>query len=774
MPKIGIESLYQGYLQNLEAGRNKQTRRPVATQYTEKQPEERNDFDRLCAVIEIMRKALGPNVPFGSESFNIGYYNFSKVRNYETGEISFIGVFEDLWDNLETELDKHKDVVERLKPEEKSAVQAVLDLKAKEREEKEQELEEERKRLFEDLTKDQQPSGNDGKYSEKWAEEERERLKKSEEQLNRLDQKLKQMDEEAATLFGKGRSNGKVEQEPEPERQDAPEVDLNETIQYGDQLDLDEMNETVVLSEDELRKINEELEKKQNEKKQEPTGETQPEANQNEPKNLNETVVLSEDELRKINEELEKKQNEKKREPTGEAQPEAERDEPKAGMDRLYQGYVQNLEAGRNGKTQLPTATQYKEKKPEERNDFDRLCAVIEIMRKALGPNVPFGNDSLKTGYYNISKIRNYEIGKGDFEAAFGDLWENLETELNRHGDVIDRLKPEEKAAVKAVLDVKAKEREPDEQTRRLHEKLTRDLQPKPQPQPEAKRNGLAPPDPTECITAALRQAGMTDKELQALDSSRLVKSRSSEFGRVVDALTSMAAFISHNGNDAAGLRKMIDGVDGLTERCVDYLNKYPKVRSTQSGRDSYDLVLNTLAVFGDPKDARIKACLDGVNKTRGISGRVSNRDYVDLKNYGADRLTGRAKLGSDVLKDIDKELVAQAKLAKKRDAAAREANARLKHLQLKKLYLKALVAPNGVVDPKSLDAQTAELGRNTALNNALAAAAKDPKMQDRIMAAEVNKLRGRRERNEFYEKAPKAPQRKNEDPQRGGPKLGG
>lgn len=134
------------------------------------------------------------------------------------------------------------------------------------------------------------------------------------------------------------------------------------------------------------------------------------------------------------------------------------------------------------------------------------------------------------------------------------------------------------------------------------------------------------------------------------------------------------------------------------------------------------------------------------------------NGDYVDLKNYGADRLTGKAKLGSDVLKDIDKELVAQAKLAKKRDAAAREANARLKHLQLKKLYLKALVAPNGVVDPKSLDAQTAELGRNTALNNALAAAAKDPKTQDKIMAAEVNKLAGRRERNEFYEKAPEAP----------------
>jgi len=768
MPKIGMESLYQGYLQNLEAGKKKQTRLPAAAQHREKKPEERNDFDRFCAMVDVMRGALGPNAAFGSDNFTTGYYNLSKVRNHEIGEFEFESVFGELWDSLETELGKHRDVIDRLPDKDKAAVQTVLDMKAKEREEKDREPDEQRRQ---------------------------------------------------------------------------PQVDLNETVQYGDELDLDVMNETIVLTEEELEKLNEEQEKKQSgpetglnetivltEEELEKISEEQEKKQSGPEAGLNETVVLTEEEIRKLNEELEKKNGTS--EPPIDPQ-EPQRNGPKAGMESFYQGYLQNLEAVRSKQTRMPTAIQYRDKKPEERNPFDRFCQMIDVMRDALGPNAAFGNDNFTTGYYNLSKVRNYEIGESEFESVFGELWDNLETELEKHKDAVARLKPEGKSAVQAVLDIKAKEREErdrelDEQRQKLFDELTRDQQPpvtekkptdeeldqeigrlfreltgdqqppvtekKPtdeeldrererlyreltgdQP-PEAGGKAASEPDTTrmDCITAALRQAGMTDKELETRDSSRLVKSRSPEFGRVVDALTSMAAAISRNGADEPGLRKMIDGTDGLTERCIDYLNKYPKVRSTQSGRDSYDLVLNTLAVFGDPNDKRIKACLDGVNKTRGISGRVSNRDYVDLKNYGADRLTGKAKLGSDVLKDIDKELVAQAKLAKKRDAAAREANARLKHLQLKKLYLKALVAPNGVVDPKSLDAQTAELGRNTALNNALAAAAKDPKMQDRIMAAEVNKLAGRRERNEFYEKAPEAPQRKNEDPQRGGPKLGG
>ncbi|MBR0313054.1 MAG: hypothetical protein IJQ98_11765, partial [Oscillospiraceae bacterium] len=350
MPKIGMESLYQGYLQNLEAEKSKKTRRPTATQYTDKQPNERNDFDRFCAVIEIMRKALGPNVPFGGEGFSIGYYNFSKVRRYETGETEFESVFGDLWDNLEAELDKHKDVVDRLKPEEKAAVQAVLDVKAKEREEKRQELDRQKEK----------PAAN-----------------------------------------------------PQPELQQT-KVDLNETIQYGDELDLDKMNETVVLTDDELRKINEELEKKQKDKK-EPTAETKPEARQN---------------------------------------------APKTGMESLYQGYLQNLEAEKNKQTRLPTAVQYTEKKPEERNDFDRFCMAVETMRKALGPNVPFGNDNFIRGYYEISKKRKHEIGEAEFTSVFGDLWDNFNEELGKHKDVLVRLKPEEKAAVRAVLDLKAKERE--------------------------------------------------------------------------------------------------------------------------------------------------------------------------------------------------------------------------------------------------------------------------------------------------------------------------
>ena len=52
-------------------------------------------------------------------------------------------------------------------------------------------------------------------------------------------------------------------------------------------------------------------------------------------------------------------------------------------------------------------------------------------------------------------------------------------------------------------------------------------------------------------------------------------------------------------------------------------------------------------------------------------------------------------------------------------------------------------------------------------LDKALADAAKDPKRQDQIMAAEANKIAGRRERNEFYEKAPEAPQAQSGDAQK-------
>ena len=210
MPKIGMESFYQGYLQNLEAGKQRKTRLPVTAQYREKTPEERNDFDRFCEMIEIVRGAIGPNAAFGDENFQLGYYNFSKHRTWEVGEEEFRVAFGGLWDNLETELGKNQDALDRLKPEEKAAVATVLGVKEKEREQeakeeaerearekaereaqekaerearekKDRELDEERQRLFEELTRDQQPPEDQSEYGERWRAEKREQLKKSEE-----------------------------------------------------------------------------------------------------------------------------------------------------------------------------------------------------------------------------------------------------------------------------------------------------------------------------------------------------------------------------------------------------------------------------------------------------------------------------------------------------------------------------------------------------------------------------------------------------------------
>lgn len=251
---------------------------------------------------------------------------------------------------------------------------------------------------------------------------------------------------------------------------------------------------------------------------------------------------------------------------------------------------------------------------------------------------------------------------------------------------------------------------------------------------------------------AALSQFGLSADEVEKSNDVRLFGKRSTELTNVTNLVCLVRKQLETDGNfpGAAGTMK------GMKEYCIRYLNKYPKVRSTQSGRDSYDAMLSLLATCANPDDPEVKACIDGINQKRGVAGRRHAKDYIDLRSYGPDRLLGRKKGAADLLKETDKALVEKAKLAKQGDPAA---TAEVKRLQLRKLYLKASAAPNGAAYPEELDATVTKLAANAELNKALAAAAKDPKMQDKIMAAEYNKLAGRRERNEFYEKAHEAPQ---------------
>lgn len=259
---------------------------------------------------------------------------------------------------------------------------------------------------------------------------------------------------------------------------------------------------------------------------------------------------------------------------------------------------------------------------------------------------------------------------------------------------------------------------------------------------------------------AALSQFGLSADEVKKSNDVRLFGKRSAELTNVTNLVCLVRKQLEGDGNFAgvAGTMK------GMKEYCIRYLNKYPKVRSTQSGRDSYDTMLSLLATCANPDDPEVKACIDGINQKRGVAGRRHAKDFIDLSAYGPDRLLGRKKGAADLLKETDKALVEQAKLAKRGDEAAK---AQVKRLQLKKLYIKASAAPNSAAYPEELDKTVDALMANAQLNKALADAAKDPKRQDQIMAAEANRIAGRRERNEFYEKAPEAPQAQSGDAQK-------
>ena len=263
-----------------------------------------------------------------------------------------------------------------------------------------------------------------------------------------------------------------------------------------------------------------------------------------------------------------------------------------------------------------------------------------------------------------------------------------------------------------------------------------------------------------DALNAAVRQAGLTEEEITGHDVSRIQRTRSPEFFGVVNS-----ACMTLNRVQFWNVRDAGEEMKSLKNSCISYLRKYPKVRSTQAGRDSYELALNLLAICAGPEDDEVRACIEEINAKRGVASRIHAKDHIDLRSYGPDRLLGRKKGSAELLKDTDKKLVEQARRAKTGDKTAQ---ADVKRLQIKKLYIKTAVAPNGAADLKELDDTVSKLMCNEKLMGALTAATKDPKKQEKIMIAEIVKGReqqeGRAGINPFYEKAPEA-QRKEKEP---------
>ena len=220
-----------------------------------------------------------------------------------------------------------------------------------------------------------------------------------------------------------------------------------------------------------------------------------------------------------------------------------------------------------------------------------------------------------------------------------------------------------------------------------------------------------------DALKAALQRAGLTEQELRNNTAARIRQSRSQEFYNVVHCVGMARDTIRYDDKTLGGHLK------GVADHCIRYLKKYPKVRSTQSGRDSYELALNLLATCADPNDPEVKACIDGVNAKRGA--KPGTKNFIDLGDYGPDRLLGRKVPAGEHIKDLDKRIAEQLKRSKDKSLTPNDmlkAKYEANRLKVEKLYLKTAVTPSKAVYPDRIAEKTKELWSDKQLMNKLVA----------------------------------------------------
>jgi len=209
-----------------------------------------------------------------------------------------------------------------------------------------------------------------------------------------------------------------------------------------------------------------------------------------------------------------------------------------------------------------------------------------------------------------------------------------------------------------------------------------------------------------DALKAALQRAGLTEQELRTNNDARIHQSRSTEFYNVVHCAALARDTMRDDDVETLGghMKYMVD-------YCIRYLEKYPKVRSTQSGRDSYELALNLLALSADPGDPKVRECIDKVNAARGA--KPGTKNFIDLGDYGPDRLLGRKVPAGEYMKDVDKRIAEQLKHSKDKSLApddALKAKYEAIRLKMEKLYLKTAVTPSKAVYPDRIAEKTKEL----------------------------------------------------------------
>ena len=209
-----------------------------------------------------------------------------------------------------------------------------------------------------------------------------------------------------------------------------------------------------------------------------------------------------------------------------------------------------------------------------------------------------------------------------------------------------------------------------------------------------------------DALKAALQRAGLTEQELRTNNDARIHQSRSTEFYNVVHCAALARDTIRDDEVETLG-----GHMKSVADACIKYLKKYPKVRFTQSGRDSYELALNLLALSADPGDPKVRECIDKVNAARGA--KPGTKNFIDLGDYGPDRLLGRKVPAGEYMKDVDKRIAEQLKRSKDKSLTPNDmvkAKYEASRLKMEKLYLKTAATPSKAVYPDRIAEETKKL----------------------------------------------------------------
>lgn len=365
---------------------------------------------------------------------------------------------------------------------------------------------------------------------------------------------------------------------------------------------------------------------------------------------------------------------------------------PKTKMEALYEGYQNNLQALRNGQTQLTPPLQYTQKKPKEFTPFDDLCAMIELLGRKFGSNAfpPFGDPNFHENYYRLRMEANVFVDQKIFTQIFGTFLANLQNGFEKlfpQEEDFQKLSKEEKDLLLKVQKsyvmweepILEQENDPQQQdlnvTRQYDEielnannqTIILDEQPEqrlepPEEPPRASVEERLNSDPearqkaADALERLLREAGVDPNvhivKAQAMDMSEgelsVDRDGALQSDKTVEVTTVKPVELkgrgkAYNAMLTGAVRLLSELRDGVVTRdqlrelraaSSDYMEDKKSVRFTREGRVSFDRALSLYGAFSEPET--LQACVADINASR------KARYHIRAEDFGSDRLLGK------------------------------------------------------------------------------------------------------------------------------------